>query len=136
MTPSNSGEGVESGRGARAAAIEAFRREDPRLTPPEKETTLRFARDEDHVAVYTAERGVGRRLLAHPEASIDAVTVIAGERARAAIALDELDTEDPPPVVGVRGELPVGVLTVSRDRREDDAHAEVITRRVLEEVPR
>lgn len=136
MTPSNSPEGVESASDARVGAIEAFRREDPRLTPAEKETTLRFARDQDRVAVYTAERGVGRRLLAHPEASIGAVTVIEGDRAPPAVALDELDTRDPRPAVAVRGTLPIGALTVSRDPREVDNHAEVITRSVLEEVPR
>ena len=51
-------------------------REDPELTPQEKETTLRFAKDEDRVAIYTDEAGIGRRLLAHPSARIEGVTVV------------------------------------------------------------
>lgn len=136
MTPSTTDEGRARPRGRREAAIDAFEREDPRLTPPEKETTLRFARDESRVAIFTAERGIGRRLLAHPAASIDALIVIDGESARPAIALDELDTEDPRPVVGVRGELPIGALVVRREPRKDDSHAEIVTDRVLGEVPR
>lgn len=134
MTPPATDEGRARARGAREAAIEAFGRDDPRLSPAEKETSIRFARDEDRVAIFTAEAGIGRRLLAHPAATIDALIVIDGRRARPAIALDELDTEHPRPVVGVRGELPIGALVIRRDPRKDSSHAEIVTRRVLEEV--
>lgn len=136
MSPDTAGEGVEGGPGQRAVAIAAFEGEDPRLTPEEKETTIRFSRRDDRLAVFTAERGIGRRLLAHPEASIGALIVIDGDRARPGIGLDELDPEDPRPVVGVRAELPIGTLTVSREPRARDGHAAVITKRVLEEVAR
>ena len=135
MTPSTTDEGRETPAARHAALLEAVR-EDPRLTAAEKETTIRFARDEDRAKIFTAEAGIGRRLLAHPAASIDAVVVIDGDRARPAVALDELDTENPRPIVSVRGSIPVGTLLVRREKRTTGGHANVITETVLGEVPR
>ena len=133
MTPSTTDEGRETPADRHAALLDAVR-DDPRLTPAEKETTIRFARDEDRAKIFTAEAGIGRRLLAHPAASIDAVVVIGGDRARPAVSPDELDPENPRPIVGVRGAIPVGALLVRRDAREAGHHADVITETVLAEV--
>lgn len=102
-------------------------REDPELTPQEKETTLRFAKDEDRVAIYTAEAGIGRRLLAHPSARIGAVTVVDND-VRPTVSVDEVNGRD---IVAVRGSLPVGALKVRRTSRETDEHAPVVSEHVL-----
>ena len=135
MTPPATGEDDKEPSRRRAAVLEAVR-DDPRLTPAEKETTLRFGRDEERVAIFTAEAGIGRRLLAHPEASIASVVVMGDGRARPSVGVDELDTEDPRPIVGVRGELPIGALLISRDPRTTGTHADVITETVMREVGR
>jgi len=117
----------------RAALIDAFDADDPRLSPEEKETTLRFARDEDVAHFYTAEAGVGRRLIAHPEAVLDGVVVADGDARPTKPPAEVRPTEH---VVGVRGTLPVGALLVKSRLRQTDRHAEIISDRVLEEVDR
>lgn len=102
-------------------------REDPDLAPQEKETTLRFTKDEDTVHVYTEEAGIGRRLLAHPSARIEGVTVVDND-VRPTVSVDEVNGRD---IVAVRGSLPVGALKVRRTSRETDEHAPVVSEHVL-----
>jgi len=113
------------------ALVDAFDRDDPELRPEEKETTLRFARDEDVAAFYTAEAGVGRRLIAHPETVLDGVVIKDG-RARPTKAPEEVERGED--VVGVRGTIPVGALSVKSTSRKSDSHASIVSDRVLEEV--
>jgi hypothetical protein len=105
-------------------------REDPDLAPQEKETTLRFAKDENRVAIYTAEAGIGRRLLAHPRARIEGVTVVDND-VRPTVSVGEVNGRD---IVAVRGSLPVGALKVRRTSRETDEHAPVVSEHVLSRV--
>jgi hypothetical protein len=102
-------------------------REDPGLTPQEKETTIRFAKDEERATVFTAEAGLTRRLLAHPETDTVGVVVADGDARR------EVDTDDVRgrSVVACRVRLPVGALTVSLHARDAAGHAEVVTDRAL-----
>jgi hypothetical protein len=111
---------------AREALLDLVR-EDPRLTPQEKETTFRFAKDEDRVAIYTDEAGIGRRLLAHPSARIEGVTVV-DEDVRPTVSVGEVNGRD---IVAVRGRLPVGALKVGLTPRETSEHAPVVSDRVL-----
>jgi hypothetical protein len=109
------------------AALRDLVREDPNLTPAEKETTIRFAKDEERATVYSAEAGLTRRLLAHPETDTVGVVVADGDARR------EVDTDDVRgrSVVGCRVRLPVGALTVSLHARDASGHAEVVTDRAL-----
>jgi hypothetical protein len=111
--------------------LAAFEREDPALAPVEKETSLRFARDQDRARFFTAEAGVGRRLLAHKHTQVEEVVVREGA-ARVGDAPDSVDEDDQ--VVGVRGTLPIGTLSIRRDPRQNDQHAAVVTKRVLREA--
>jgi len=110
--------------------VDAFERDDPALAPTEKETTLRFARDEDVATFYTAEAGLGRRLIAHPETDLDGVVIKDGQ-ARPTKAPDEVGDDET--VVGVRGTIPVGALSVKSSSRKSDRHAPIVSGRVLEE---
>ena len=102
-------------------------REDPTLTPEEKETTVRFAKDQDVARVFTAEGGLARRLLAHDEASVVGVVVVEDD-ARPEVPLEEVGGRT---VVGVRCDVPVGVLQIKRDPRQTPHHAPIVTDRVL-----
>jgi hypothetical protein len=113
------------------ALLEAFDRDDPDLTPEEKETTMRFARDEEAIHFFTAEAGIGRRFIAHPESTVEEVAVLE-EGARR--ARDPREVERGARIVSVRGRLPVGTLTIKRDPRSSGSHATIITSRVLDEV--
>ncbi|WP_049938142.1 hypothetical protein [Haloplanus natans] len=102
-------------------------REDPDLAPQEKETTLRFTKDEDAVRIYTEEAGIGRRLLAHPSATVGGVTVLDGG-VRPPADIDEVDGRD---IVAVRARVPVGAVKILLNTRESTQHAEVVSERVL-----
>jgi hypothetical protein len=112
------------------ALLEAVR-EDPDLAPVEKETTLRFCKRDDLAAVYSAEAGLTRRLLAHPHVRVDGVTVGEGA-ARRDVSPDEY-TEGP--VHGVRARVPTGCLKVRASVRATTQHAPIISKTVLAEVP-
>ena len=97
------------------------------LTPAERETTLRLAADRDHAVVFTAERGVMSRLLAHPGAEIDHVRVSDGVSGR----VTDLTEYDGGRVVGVRASLPVGYVSITTQERQADGHAAIVSQRVL-----
>jgi hypothetical protein len=98
------------------------------LTPAERETTLRLAADRDHAVVFTAERGVMSRLLAHPGAEIDHVRVSDGDVSGRVTDLTEYDGGR---VVGVRASLPVGYVSITTQERQADGHAAIVSQRVL-----
>jgi len=114
-----------------AQLVENWERDDPRLAPGEKETTIRFARDEDRAIVHTDEAGLGRRLLAHPDSEVVEVAVLDDGRVRR-VTLDEVERGDEP--VGVRVTLPIGALSVRSSSRKSDRHAQVVSDRVLDGV--
>lgn len=116
----------------REALLDAFDTDDPKLRPEEKETTLAFARDEDRIRFFTAEAGVGRRLLAHPAAVLDEV-VVEGEWDKRP-ARDPAEISEGEHVVGVRGTLPVGALLIKSRLRQSEQHAAIVSDRVLDEV--
>lgn len=114
----------------REALRAAFEASDPELAPVEKETVFRFARDLDRLRFFTAERGIGRRLIAHGHTTVEEVVVREGA-ARPVRTPEAVDEDDH--VVGVRGTLPVGVLSIRGEPRSATGHAEVVTDRVLAE---
>ena len=114
-----------------ADVIDAFQYDDPELTPAEKETHFRFARDEDVIHFFAAEAGIGRRLVAHPESVVEEVVVEDGG-ARPAYDPEVLNGDEA--VVAVRGVLPVGALSVKSSSRVSDTHADIVSDRVFQEV--
>ncbi|MFD1687596.1 hypothetical protein [Halobellus litoreus] len=112
-----------------SAELRGLVREDPSLTPQEKETTIRFAKDEEHATVYTAEAGLARRLLAHPDADVRDVNVLEDDGTRT-VAPGEVLGRD---IVGLRANVPVGALKVRVSARSTTGHAEVVSEEVLTE---
>ena len=97
-------------------------REDPDLIPLEKETSINFTKDEDRAQVFTAERGLTRRFLAHDLFDTDALLLKDGSRSD---YLQDVDTSDT--VVGVRGTIPIGCLKVQASARSADGHAPIVS---------
>lgn len=114
-----------------ATLIEAVEA-DERLLPEEKETTVRFAWGDEYASVFSAEPGIMRRILAHPERRDTQVVVLDGE-ARPTVATDEYAGGA---IGGVTTELPVGVLKIQPTPRTTPGHANIVTRRHLAEVDR
>ena len=117
-----------------ARLVGNWEREDPRLASGEKETTIRFAKDEDRATVHTDEAAIGRRLLAHPDSTVESVAVLDGgsERVRR-VSVEDLP-DDPEPV-GLRVSLPVGALSVRSSSRKSRQHSQIVSKRVLDELP-
>jgi hypothetical protein len=90
-------------------------REDPVLSPPEKEVTIRVAKDQDRLSVRSEIRGVTRRLAAHPDFDLRDQREVDGA------------------IVMVEGTLPVGVLLLRQSARQSGRHADIVTREVYDE---
>lgn len=104
--------------------------EDDDLLPQEKETTIRMARDQTEITVFSAEGSVSKRLLAHPEFEIDHI------RQKTSDSKVDIDAEDLAEefdgrrrTVAVQGTMPVGVLTIKSSSRQSTGHAPVVSGR-------
>ena len=107
--------------------VENWDREDPDLTPAEKETTFRFSKDDDLIHIHTDEAGLGRRLIQHPESIIDEVTtLVGGVKLRA----NPHEVPDDCEIVGLRCCLPIGALSVITTPRKSSQHSRVVSHRV------
>lgn len=83
------------------------------LTPEEKETNVTFDKRDDVAKVFTAEAGIMRRLIQHPEADIVSCVERGGS------------------VVGLNAELPVGCISIKASPRKHGGHANVVTSSVM-----
>jgi hypothetical protein len=90
-------------------------RDDPALSPAEKEVTIRVARDQDRLSVRSEITGVTRRLVSHP---------LFGLRD---------SRHDDGAVVMVEGTLPLGVLLLRQSARQHGTHADIVTAEVHHE---
>jgi len=104
---------------------------DPDLTRAERETTLRFADDQDVAHVHSASPGVVRRLLAHDHVRVSAVTVHDGEGIQTVDAAEVVDVDGE--IVSLRATLPVGAIGVKSVPRKTNQSAEVVSGGVLSE---
>lgn len=106
--------------------IDGFR-EDPDLTPVEKETNLGFAKCDDYARVYTEEAGIGRRLLKHPEFATVELRINTDDALGVRLSPDEFSEGV---VTGVKGFIPIGALKVSARSRSTSEHASVVSKEV------
>ena len=90
--------------------------ENPDLYPEEKETSIWFSKDGERATVHSDEGGIIRRLLSHPEAEPDTMSMETGENGE---------------IYSFYGTIPVGCLSVAMNPRSNDGHAEVVTAGVL-----
>lgn len=88
-------------------------REDPDLGPRDKETIVRFGKDQERMTVFSEEKGVMNRLLHHPH-------------------FEEVDRRTHEgAVVALRGTLPVACLSIKGVPRQNTQHARVVSEGVL-----
>jgi len=97
--------------------------EDPDLIPEEKETNITFDKRDDRARVFTAEAGLMRRLLSHPEFELSHVVPANGTRTEDTEELHAADTQ----IVGVAGTVPVGCIKLRASARNSSGHANVIS---------
>jgi hypothetical protein len=90
-------------------------REDPDLEPIEKETTVRFSKNEDVLHIYSEEGSIVNRLLHHDEFD---------ESHRRTV--DDA-------VVAVGGSLPISCLTIKAGTRSTENHSVVVSQGVFNE---
>jgi hypothetical protein len=104
--------------------------EDEKLGIVEKETTIKFAKPDNRVLIYTEEGGLMRRLLQHPEFQIRHLRVTTEDSWGARIGPDDFDGGS---ITGVDGWLPIGVLSLKTTSRTTSQHAAIVSERVLRE---
>lgn len=104
------------------AAVE----EDSTLSSVEKETTIRFAKDEDVASVFTEEAGLMRRLLQHPHFDVETVRLQSGRE----VAPDDFEEGC---ITGVKGNIPVEAVVLQTSLRETSQHSAVVPESVLRE---
>lgn len=102
--------------------------EDSDLTPAEKETSIRFAKDQDLATIFTAEAGLMRRLVAHPETAIESLTVLDAAGVRQTVDPTGYESGQ---IVGVVVTVPVGALQIKSSSRQSTQHAALVSDRVL-----
>ena len=98
-------------------------REDPDLTPAEKEVSVLFTKESERAVVYAEVAGVTRRLLAHPLFEVDSLRVAGDGHHGACVAPDEFGGGE---VTGVRGTVPIGTLKVRAASRKSSQWADVV----------
>ena len=87
--------------------------EDPSLSPMEKETTIRWAKDQDQAILHTDERGMMRGAIRHPRVQIESHNVRQGS------------------ITSVRATLPIGLLLLKGEPRNDPGHSRVFSQSTL-----
>lgn len=102
--------------------------EDPKLLPMEKETTIRFAKDQSSFQLFTSEAGLIRRTLQHREASDYSLQVVPDDAPQHCVSPEGYKSGR---IVGVTATLPVSTLTVSSKPRKSSEHADVISQEVM-----
>jgi hypothetical protein len=104
--------------------------EDQKLTPDEKETVFRFAKDEDTVGIYTEEGGLMRRLIQHPKFRLESLRTVTKETWGKHVDPDDFNAGS---ITGVDGWAPVSVLSLKTSSRKTSQHAAIVPDRVLRE---
>jgi len=108
-------------------------REDPDLSPGERETQVRWARDDDRVHVYTESTALLSSLLLHPEFAVEELRVSDEDRFGARVRPSEYQGGE---VTGIGGTLDIGALKILGTARSTKQHSKVISDTVRENDPR
>lgn len=95
------------------------------LVPMEKETSIHFAKGDDRLDVFTAESPVMKRLLAHPEFEIESIRQTTSDQEITIREDFEENFDGRRSTVGVQGTMPIGVLWIKSESRQDTGHARV-----------
>ena len=91
-------------------------RENPDLSKMEKETTIRFPKDRDQAVLSSAEGPIMRNSIRHPHVQIEDHNVREGS------------------ITSVRATLPIGLLLVKAEPRNDTGHSRVFAQSTLKDT--
>lgn len=107
------------------------------LTPSEKETIIRFNKDEDIAHVYTEYATGVRRLLLHPEFDPTEFRVCGPDGNHPPLGKSVKPVEYSGGIVtGVRGTIPIGCLLVRQASRTTSIRSNFVPPGVLDNDPR
>ena len=91
-------------------------REHPDLSKMEKETNIRFPKDRDHAVLHSAEGPIMRNSIRHPHVQIEHYDDHEGS------------------ITSVRATLPIGLLLVKAEPRNDTGHSRVFAQSTLRDT--
>ena len=103
--------------------------ENDNLTPDEKETSINLTKGDDHIRVFSAERSVMKRLIAHPEFEMLRIRQPTSDSYKNISEDFEEEFDGRRSTVAVEGTMPVGVLFIKAKSRNDDGHARTVSGR-------
>lgn len=107
------------------------------LSPMEKETLFRFAKDEDIALVFTERNAMISRLLLHPEFEVLELRVCGSDDEHPPFGRKVAPTAyDEGAVTGVEGIIPIGCLSVKQTSRSTNPVTNVVSPGVLDNDPR
>lgn len=103
--------------------------EDDQLESAEKETAIHFSKPDDLASVTTAENGLMRRLLAHPDFEVDFVNQRDGDGKIVKVPFEDAedDFDGRRRIVTVVGHIPIGALKIPGSARNRNQHASVVS---------
>ena len=104
---------------------------DPELSGDEKETSISMYGQDKHFTIYSAKPTVVKSLLEHDHFDLSWARVLEDgepERVRDRATLHEVEGD----IVAVRGEMPVGVLTVKSKPRANNHQSSVVTAETID----
>lgn len=100
--------------------------EDPRRSSVEKETGLLAAGDEDHFIVDSFKKVVFSKLIGHEDFDISYLYVSdSNSNVKQMQPTEEIIDNSSLSIVGIKGMLPVGAVSIGTPRKSD-SHAELV----------
>lgn len=98
---------------------------DSDLESMEKESTLRFAKDSDHIDAFTAMRGWMTGFVKNDMVKVTSLTV-KNDGKYHSTGVDDFE-EGEGEIVGIQGEIPMGSLTIKNTERSSAAPSSMIS---------
>lgn len=116
-------ETTTTGLGLEQKLTEAEVREDDSLTPAEKETTIRCARDETVATIHSEISSMVKGFISHPEFQIKEIRICDDDGWGKWISPSDWDGDV---IMGIKGNIPIGCLKIKSKSRKNNWHSSVI----------
>jgi hypothetical protein len=107
------------------------------LTAIERETHIQWSAKDDRAIVFTEEKHIARRLLANPEFEMESYKTSGDATVGKEVQAHEYETEGHDkrkPVYGVRGTIPVRLVSIKPSSPKGTGHAPVVTAKWLKQL--
>lgn len=103
---------------------------DPDRESMEKETAIQTTKVDDYLRVYTAQRSLMNRFLAHPKFELVGYETTTGDGGYKNVSAEQYEADGHDgrkPVYAIRGTMPIGVLRIGPKGRQSDVKSEMVT---------